>query len=48
MEVHYEVLRVTWKQAEREPQKVFAVVRSELERRRLGAAGGAASNGAAA
>jgi very-short-patch-repair endonuclease len=33
MEVHYEVLRVTWKQVEREPQKVFAVVRSELERR---------------
>lgn len=43
MEVHYEVLRVTWKQVEREPQKVFAVVRSELERRRP-----AASNGAAA
>jgi very-short-patch-repair endonuclease/predicted transcriptional regulator of viral defense system len=34
MEVYYEVLRVTWKQVEREPQKVFAVVRSELERRR--------------
>lgn len=33
MEVHYEVLRVTWKQVEREPQKVFVVVRSELERR---------------
>jgi very-short-patch-repair endonuclease len=33
MEVHYEVLRVTWKQVEREPQKVFAVIRSELERR---------------
>jgi very-short-patch-repair endonuclease len=33
MEVHYEVLRVSWKQVEREPQKVFAVVRSELERR---------------
>jgi very-short-patch-repair endonuclease len=33
MEVHYEVLRVTWKQVEREPQKVFGVVRSELERR---------------
>jgi very-short-patch-repair endonuclease len=33
MEVHYEVLRVTWKQVEFEPQKVFAVVRSELERR---------------
>jgi very-short-patch-repair endonuclease len=43
MDVHYEVLRVTWKQVEREPQKVFAVVRSELERRRA-----AASNGAAA
>ena len=43
MEVHYEVLRVTWKQVEHEPQKVFAVVRSELERRRP-----AASNGAAA
>jgi very-short-patch-repair endonuclease len=43
MEVHYEVLRVTWKQVEREPRKVFAVVRSELERRRP-----AASNGAAA
>lgn len=34
MGVHYEVLRVTWRQVEREPQKVFAVVRSELERRR--------------
>jgi very-short-patch-repair endonuclease len=33
MEVHYDVLRVTWKQVEFEPQKVFAVVRSELERR---------------
>jgi very-short-patch-repair endonuclease len=43
MEVHYEVLRVTWKQVEREPRKVFAVVRSELERRKP-----AASNGAAA
>jgi very-short-patch-repair endonuclease len=43
MEVHYEVLRVSWKQVEKEPQKVFAVVRSELERRRP-----AASNGAAA
>jgi very-short-patch-repair endonuclease len=35
MEIHYDVLRVTWKQVEREPQKVFAVIRSELERRRL-------------
>ena len=43
MEVHYGVLRLTWKQVEREPQKVFAVVRRELERRRH-----AASNGAAA
>jgi very-short-patch-repair endonuclease len=43
MEVHYEVLRVTWKQVEREPQKVFAVVRSELERRRP-----VVSNGASA
>jgi very-short-patch-repair endonuclease len=43
MEVHYKVLRVTWRQVEREPNKVFAVVRSELERRRS-----AASNGAAA
>jgi very-short-patch-repair endonuclease len=34
MEVHYGVLRVTWKQVEREPQKVFAVVRGELETRR--------------
>jgi very-short-patch-repair endonuclease len=48
MEVHYEVLRVTWKQVEREPQKVFAVIRSELERRRPTAADGAASNGAVA
>jgi very-short-patch-repair endonuclease len=32
--VNYGVLRVTWKQVEREPQKVFAVVRSELEGRR--------------
>jgi very-short-patch-repair endonuclease len=31
--VNYGVLRITWKQVEREPQKVFAVVRSELERR---------------
>jgi hypothetical protein len=43
MEVHYEVLRVTWKQVEREPQKVFAVVRSELERRRPTASSGAAA-----
>jgi very-short-patch-repair endonuclease len=34
MEVRYEVLRVTWKQVEREPLKVFAVIRGELERRR--------------
>jgi very-short-patch-repair endonuclease len=33
MEVHYEVLRVTWKQVEREAPQVFAVIRSELERR---------------
>jgi very-short-patch-repair endonuclease len=33
LEVHYEVLRVTWKQVEHEPQRVFAVIRSELERR---------------
>jgi very-short-patch-repair endonuclease len=32
--VNYGVVRVTWKQVEREPQKVFAVVRSEMERRR--------------
>jgi very-short-patch-repair endonuclease len=33
LEVHYEVLRVTWRQVEDEPERVFAVVRSELERR---------------
>lgn len=43
MEVHYEVLRVTWKQVEREPQKVFAVVRSELERRRPASSRGVAA-----
>jgi very-short-patch-repair endonuclease len=43
MEVHYEVLRVTWKQVEREPQKVFAVVRNKLERRRPAASSGAAA-----
>ena len=43
MEVHYEVLRVTWKQVEREPQQVFAVVRSELERRRRDGRRGAAA-----
>jgi very-short-patch-repair endonuclease len=47
MEVHYEVLRVTWKQVECEPRKVFAVVRSELERRRPASADAAASNEAA-
>lgn len=31
--VGYESLRVTWRQVEHEPDKVFAVVRSELERR---------------
>ncbi len=31
--VGYDVLRVTWRQVEREPRKVFAVIRSELERR---------------
>jgi very-short-patch-repair endonuclease len=36
--VHHDVLRVTWKQVERNPQKVFAVIRSELERRRRAAA----------
>jgi very-short-patch-repair endonuclease len=43
LEVHYEVLRVTWKQVEREPQKVFAVIRNELERRRLATSSGAAT-----
>ena len=43
LDVNYGVLRVTWKQVEREPQKVFAVVRSELERRRPAASNGAAS-----
>jgi very-short-patch-repair endonuclease len=43
MEVHYEVLRVTWKQVEREPQKVFAVVRSELECRRPASSRGGAA-----
>jgi very-short-patch-repair endonuclease/predicted transcriptional regulator of viral defense system len=33
LEVHYEVLRVTWRQVEDEPERVFAVARSELERR---------------
>jgi len=32
-EVHHDVLRVSWKQVEREPERVFAVVRGELERR---------------
>jgi very-short-patch-repair endonuclease len=45
MEVHYEVLRVTWKQVEREPQKVFAVVRSELERRANAATSGEGEEG---
>jgi very-short-patch-repair endonuclease len=45
MEVHYEVLRVTWKQVEREPQKVFAVIRSELERRAHAAPSGEAEEG---
>ncbi len=31
--VAYDVLRVTWRQVEIEPRKVFAVIRSELERR---------------
>jgi very-short-patch-repair endonuclease len=31
---NYSVLRVTWREAEREPQAVFAVVRDELRRRR--------------
>jgi hypothetical protein len=39
MEVHYEVLRVSWKQVERDPQKVFTVIRGELERRRSAASG---------
>jgi very-short-patch-repair endonuclease len=30
--VRYDVLRVTWREAEREPAKVFAVIRAELER----------------
>lgn len=34
----YGVLRVSWREAEREPDAVFAVVRSELERRLKGAA----------
>jgi len=32
--VAYDVLRITWKQVEREAPRVFAVIRSELERRR--------------
>jgi Transcriptional regulator, AbiEi antitoxin/Protein of unknown function (DUF559) len=39
MEVHYEVLRISWKQVEREPQRVFEVVRSELELRANGRRG---------
>lgn len=39
LEVNYGVLRVTWKQVEGEPEKVFAVIRSELERRRNGQRG---------
>lgn len=35
-EVHYGVLRVTWRQVEDEPGKVFDVVRSELQRRSNG------------
>lgn len=41
--VNYGVLRVTWKQVEREPQRVFAVVLGELERRARG--GGDARKG---
>jgi very-short-patch-repair endonuclease len=32
----YTVLRVSWREAEREPDAVLAVVRSELERREVG------------
>lgn len=34
MAVRHHVLRVTWREAEEEPEKVFAVVRGELEGRR--------------
>ncbi len=34
MAIRHAVLRVTWREAEHEPEKVFSVVRSELERRR--------------
>jgi very-short-patch-repair endonuclease len=36
LEAHYEVLRVTWRQVEGEADRVFAVVRGELERRSPG------------
>jgi very-short-patch-repair endonuclease len=47
LEVHYEVLRVTWKQVEHEPQRVFAVIRSELERRAKAAERRTGQSGAA-
>jgi hypothetical protein len=37
LDVHYGVLRVTWRQVEHETEPVFATVRSELERRGAGA-----------
>lgn len=38
----YGVLRVTWREAEKEPDAVFAALRSELERRTLSGSDGAA------
>jgi very-short-patch-repair endonuclease len=34
--IGHDVLRVTWREAEREPEKIFAVVRTQLARRRPG------------
>jgi very-short-patch-repair endonuclease len=34
--IDHHVLRVTWREAEREPEKILAVIRSELDRRRAG------------
>lgn len=39
----YGVLRVTWREAEKEPDAVFAVVRAELERRAPGRSDGASA-----
>jgi very-short-patch-repair endonuclease len=43
VERHYGVLRVTCRQVEGEPRKVFAVIRSELERRKRSSSRGVAA-----